>query len=105
MNSEQRIDLLKSYIDEDPSDVFSRYALGLEYIKSGDSEKAFAVMHEINIHFPEYLPNYYHFGKLLESMGDISLAQTTYENGIQLAKKQADSHSMNELRSALDNLI
>jgi ribosomal protein S7 len=49
--------------------------------------------------------SYYHLGKLLESKGKKQKAMEIYEEGIKMAQQKADYHSMNELRSALDNLM
>ena len=35
-----RIEILKGFLEQDPKDSFSRYALALEYIKSGQTEDA-----------------------------------------------------------------
>lgn len=105
MNNLERIEFLKSYIIEDPSDVFSKYALALEFIKSGSDEKAEHLMRAINVEHPNYLPNYYHFGKLLERTQQLDEAIKIYKKGIAIAKSQNDRHAQNELQNALDELM
>lgn len=105
MNNLERIELLKSYILEDPSDVFSQYALALEFIKAGFDEKAAHLMGAIAGNKPNYLPNYYHFGKLLERTQQSDEAIKIYKKGIAIAKSQNDRHAQNELQNALDELM
>lgn len=104
MNSLNRIELLKKYVADDPDDIFSKYALALEYIKAGEDQMAETLMQELITLHPEYLPNYYHFGKLQERKMDFSLASDIYTKGIEVAKTAGDQHTLSELVGALDNL-
>jgi thioredoxin-like negative regulator of GroEL len=56
MNQQTRIEMLQSYLAEDPSDSFSRYALALELIKLSNLEGALDHMAFINQNDPSYLP-------------------------------------------------
>lgn len=58
----------------------------------------------INKNDPSYLPNYYHYGKLLEETGMKSEALAVYQFGEALAKTQKNIHTLNELRSAREAL-
>ena len=99
-----RIEILKSYVDEDPHDAFSRYALALEYIKLENDSAAEPLMEFLFNELPEYLPNYYHYGKLIERKGDFGSAEYIYKIGIEQCKSKNDTHTMNELQGALDSL-
>lgn len=92
------------YIKEDPQDAFSRYALALEYMKENNDQEAALLMDHLYKTNPEYLPNYYHYGKLHERLGQPELSREIYNKGIILARSQGDQHTMSELRSALDLL-
>jgi tetratricopeptide (TPR) repeat protein len=102
--SSNRIAALLEFLKEDPSDPSTRYMLALEYISSGEPEKAMSEMHCIYDQAPGYLPNYYHYGKLLEAAGETERAVFIYEAGIKLAMANRDMHTLNELRSALDGI-
>ena len=104
MNQQTRIEMLQSYLAEDPSDSFSRYALALEHIKLSNMEEALNHMAFIFQNDPSYLPNYYHYGKLLEETGRKSDALAIYQNGETLAKIQKNAHTLNELRGAREAL-
>jgi tetratricopeptide (TPR) repeat protein len=107
MNQQSRIEMLQSYLAEDASDSFSRYALALELIKLSNLEEALNHMAFIFQNDPSYLPNYYHYGKLLEQTGRKSDALAIYQTGESVAKSQKNAHTLNELtgaREALEDL-
>ena len=64
----ERIDMLQEYIQDDPSDTFSRYALALEHAKIGETSKAIEYLKQLRIIDSEYLALYYQLGKLLQQM-------------------------------------
>lgn len=97
-----RIEMLKTFILEDPSDPFNHYALALEYLKSGDFTEARKLFQHVFENHPDYLANYYQFGKLEESMGNLEEASKLYSSGIAVAKKTGDLKTASELQSALD---
>ncbi len=98
----KRIELLKTFILEDPSDPFNHYALALEYLNSGDFTDARKLFQYVFDNHPDYLANYYQFGKLEESMGNLEVASKLYSSGIAVAKKTGDLKTASELQSALD---
>jgi tetratricopeptide (TPR) repeat protein len=97
-----RIELLKTFIQEDPSDPFNQYALALEYVKTGGIEEARIHFQYVFENHPSYLANYYQFGKLEESVGNIEMASRLYSQGIKIARSIGDSKTAAELQSALD---
>lgn len=98
-----RADLLKKFIDEDPSDPFNYYALALEYLDY-DPGSARELFDQLLIHHPDYLPVYYTAGKLYAELGDEAKAQHILSTGIELAKNKSDVKALRELQSALLNL-
>lgn len=104
MNQHTRIEMLQSYLSEDPADSFSRYALALELIKLSKLEEALNHMAFVNQNDPSYLPNYYHYGKLLEETGRKAEAIAIYQKGESLAMNQKNTHTLNELRGAREAL-
>jgi len=94
-----RIDQLEKFLTEDPHDPFNLYALALEYQKS-DAEKALTLFHRLTNEHPQYVPTYYHFGKLLLEVGERSGALKTFEAGMHQARSQHDSKALHELQAA-----
>ena len=99
-----RIDSLLSFLKEDPEDAFVRFALAKEYEKLGTPKKALDTYLELKEMDPEYIGLYYHLGGLYQELGEKEKALKTYEEGITLAKKIADFHSLSELHNAKTNL-
>ena len=99
----QRIKLLERFIEEDPSDPFNYYALGLEYAKQ-DEQKALDIFIRLIGDHRDYLPTYYQLAKLYEQVGQRERALTTYNDGILIAKKQKDFKTQQELAAALEQL-
>lgn len=53
---------------------------------------------------PKYVPTYYHFGKLLQEIGELKNAQDIFETGIALAKELNEQKALRELKVALQEL-
>ncbi|HMT30890.1 MAG TPA: tetratricopeptide repeat protein [Bacteroidia bacterium] len=99
-----RIELLKSYIEEDPDDIFSVYALALEYSAIESFGEAIPLLENLQKNHPDYLPTYYQLGKLLEKTGNFSKAIEVYILGEQVASKQNDIKTRSELLAARENI-
>ena len=97
-----RISILQQFLEEDPDDVFSKYALALEYLKAGEIQNALTLMTSLLEKNPEYLPAYYQLGKLFERVQNNDEALAIYQKGILLAKEKGNFHTANELRGAID---
>ena len=102
--NDTRVKKLKEFLDADPSDSFSRFALALEHLKTGDSATAQHHFEYILAHDPEYVGVYYHLGKLYQSMGHAQKALKTFTNGIAAARKASDLHAASELEQAISEL-
>jgi Tfp pilus assembly protein PilF len=99
-----RIDKLKEFLQDNPSDSFVQHALALEYIKMGDDVTARQLFEEILKREQGYIGSYYHLAKLFERNGDNLAAIKWYEKGMEEAKKAGENHAYNELRSAYEEL-
>ena len=104
MSENNRITLLLQFVDENPDDAFTKYLLALEYIKEGDDTTARSWLENVFNDHSDYLPNYYHYGRLLERTGDKDTAARIYRQGMSLARNQKDVHTYSELQGALEQL-
>jgi len=100
-----RIEKLKTFLKESPSDSFLNHALALEYIKLGNDAEARLLFEKNKSANPNYIATYYHLGKLLERQGEEKQATEIYEKGMQVAKLVGDMHSYNELQGAYEDLV
>ncbi len=98
---ERRISLHKSFLEKDPNDAFSRYALALDYIKLNRLDDAVKEFEYLLTHAPDYTATYYHLGKVYEQQGRIQDAKTVYQKGIALTAQRGEAHANKELREAL----
>jgi Tfp pilus assembly protein PilF len=101
----EKIGKLTQLLKDNPADSFLQHALALEYIKSGDDERAKKLFEEILKREPSYIGSYYHLARLLERNGDKEGAINWYNKGMEEAKKAGEVRTYNELRSAYDELV
>ncbi|MFT4605697.1 MAG: Tfp pilus assembly protein PilF [Rhodothermales bacterium] len=99
-----RVPLLLQYLEDDPDDAFTRFALASEYGKRGDHAAALDLFERLVTDQPAYVGTYYHLAALYRELDRPDEARATYEAGIAEASRQADRHSESELRSALMEL-
>ncbi len=97
-----RIEQLLTFIKNEPDDPFNQYALALEYMNFdiNMAQKHFEILYQQQ---PNYLPLYYHLGKLYEEIENYTKALEIYKQGIDVAKKQNNLKTEKELTSALNN--
>ena len=103
MNTD-RINQLKSFLKEEPNDPFLQYSLALEYLKMEQDEAALHIFENLLKDHEDYLPTYYHCGKLYERLNKKEEAVACYEKGILLARKQNHSRTLREINEALNSL-
>lgn len=93
--------LLATY-ENDKSNPFLPYGIGIEYRNASDLENALKFFLIVKNDFPEYVPNYFHLGQTYESLDKIEDAKSAYKTGIEVAEKANDAHALSELRGALN---
>ncbi len=103
MNSE-RLQSLLGFLEEDPENAFTLYAIALEYL-SNEDEKAEKYLQILLNDHPNYLPTYYHAGQYFYQHNHTEKAKSIYEKGITLGKKQKNSLAIRELQNALNTLL
>jgi tetratricopeptide (TPR) repeat protein len=99
-----RVDTLKSMLEQDPTSAFARYGLAMEYVNLGRLDEAIDEFHSLLGTHPDYCAGYYHGGRALEKVGKIDEARAMYEKGIEAATRKGDAHTRSELQAALDIL-
>ena len=100
-----RLERLLELLEENPVDAFSRFALAKEYERAGKKDEALNSYRDLLDMDPGYLGTYYHFGKLLESLGLDNQALDIYRLGIKKSGEVNDRHTLSELQNAYQNLL
>lgn len=96
-----RLATLLTFLEEDPSDPFTRFALAQEYLKRGQTDEAAYYFEALVDDAPDYVGTYYHLGKLYEGIGRKEEALAVYQRGIERARAQREFHALSELQDAL----
>ena len=96
-----RIDNLIGMLKEEPEDVFLNYALAVEFVGEGKYEEAERQFLKTNKLDADYLPCYYQLGQVAEKLNKEKEALEYYHKGVELAKKQSNNKTLNELNEAI----
>jgi thioredoxin-like negative regulator of GroEL len=100
----QRIEKLKMFLAADPHDVFTRYALALEYHGLGQSALAIETLLELLAQDANYIPAYQQSGQIYATLNKTGEAKEMYRRGIAAAAAQGDTHAQHEMQEELDVL-
>lgn len=96
---QNRLEILRQFLAEEPQDAFNHYALATELLKTDKNESKEIFEHLIQ-HYADYLPTYYHLGALYVELAKNDAAEQTYLQGIELAKKHKNDKTLKELKGA-----
>lgn len=98
MNND-RIQLLKQFVEEEPGNPFNVYALAMEFV-NGRPDQARIYFDQLINQYPDYLPTYYHAAALYAELDERDKAAELYDKGIALAKVQNNLKTLQELQRA-----
>lgn len=104
MTSKNRLEFLESLAAAGKADSFARYALALEYQKSGQAAAAVATFEALRKVDPDYLPMYFMSGQLLSTLGQLPEAIEWLEAGLVVAERKGDGKTSSELTGLLAEL-
>lgn len=99
-----RRELLEEFVAADSNDSFSRYALALELEKERREFEAIEQFQEVIARDPNYVPAYYHLGRVLMRMGQIEDARAVWHRGLDAASASGDTKTRSEIQEVLDAL-
>jgi tetratricopeptide (TPR) repeat protein len=98
------LEILKSMVEQNPTDSFARYGLAMEYRNGGDLPSAMAEFRTLMSVSPDYSPAYFHGGQTLERMGLLDEAREVYTKGVEVTIRIGNEHARSEMQGALDML-
>jgi tetratricopeptide (TPR) repeat protein len=99
-----RVEILKSMLEQNPEDSFARYGLAMEHVRAGELEAAVEEFGRLLNYNPGYAAGYFHGGQTLEKLGQVGEARELYRKGIEVTTASGDEHTRSELMGALSML-
>lgn len=100
-DNKKNIRQLAGFLQNNPNDTFTKFALALELLKADESTKAKVLFESVLKQDPEYSGVYYHLGKLYQSSGRNEDAARLFKKGVEIAEKQGKNRTKSELQEAL----
>jgi tetratricopeptide (TPR) repeat protein len=104
MTDDSRIATLKQVLAAKPDDAFARYALGLEYSGSGETEAALAEFQQLLASHPDYTNGYFMAAQTLARAGRNDEARALLQQGIDSARRTRNQHALAEMEGMLVEL-
>lgn len=101
---QSRLDELKKFLDEDPTDAFTHYAIAMEYAALGRPADAAAKYREVIALDPNYVAAYHQLALLLRHRGQHEEAAAVLEEGIRIATESGEAHAVKEMEELLQDL-
>jgi tetratricopeptide (TPR) repeat protein len=98
------IEQLERLLAADPNDAFTLYALGQEFAKRGESDKAVAYYDRSIAVNPDDGYTYFHKARALQAADRVPEAIAAVQAGIAAARRAGDNKALNELGGLLDEL-
>lgn len=102
--SSPRLESLLQYLEKDPGDSFTRYAIALEYVSVGDIEQGISYLQDLVERDPGYVPSYQQLGYLYSETDRKDDAIEILQRGIEIARQAGDPHAASEMQDAIDEL-
>lgn len=98
------IEQLEKLLAADPGDPFTLYALGQEFAKRGEVDKAVAFYDRSIAANPDDGYTYFHKARALQAASRVPDAIAAVRSGIAAARRAGDNKALNELGGLLDEL-
>jgi Tfp pilus assembly protein PilF len=102
--SQNRLEQLFVFLQDDPNDPFTLYAIATEY-RNLDKAKAMEYYEKLLSDHENYVGTYYHAAKLYEEFGQNDMAERIYKKGMFISRQQGNLHAFSELQQAYNKLM
>ncbi len=99
-----RLNSLLKLLEKDPDDSFLLYGIALEHISTGNYQEAERYLSSIIKKNPVYVPAYMQLAQVYENLNFFDKAKNIYKEGIEIARKNNDSHAADEMEEFLNEL-
>ncbi len=99
-----RLEQFKEFVEMDPSDTFSRYALAMEYMSVEQFGDAVGHFREVLKLDPTYSAAYFQAAIASRKSGSNDQAIDFLTRGIEAAEKKGDWHARDEMKAVLEEI-
>jgi len=105
MAANERIEHLRSVLQQEPGNTFARYALGMEYSSAGEVQAAVAEFRVLVEHNPDYANAYFMAAQALaRAAGQTAEVKRWLEGGIAASRRSGNRHAESEMQQMLEEL-
>lgn len=102
--SAERTQQLLAILEQDPSNTFARYALGMEYSSAGRTDDSLREFRALLQTDANYANAYFMGAQALHAAGREPEAITWLRDGIACAARVGNRHAQSEMQALLDEL-
>jgi Tfp pilus assembly protein PilF len=99
-----RLEQFKEFVEMDPTDTFSRYALAMEYMSIQNFDEAINHFREVLKTDPSYSAAYFQAAIAARKAGGTDQAKELLGQGIAAAEKKGDWHARDEMKAMLEEM-
>jgi tetratricopeptide (TPR) repeat protein len=99
-----RIASLLEILNGNPDDTFARYALGMEYSRTGRVDDAVGEFRTLIGKQPDYANAYFMAAQALAAAERVPEAKAMLQEGITAANRARNQHAASEMQGMLDEL-
>jgi Tfp pilus assembly protein PilF len=99
-----RLEQFKEFVEMDPADTFSRYALAMEYMSVNQFDDAVSHFREVLKLDPTYSAAYFQAAIASRKSGSNDQAIDFLTRGIEAAEKKGDWHARDEMKAVLEEI-
>lgn len=99
-----KIAMLSTILEQNPTDAFARYGLGMAYLSENQPDAAITEFATTTAHNPDYVPAYQMSAQTLIKLDRKDEALTRLHDGLAAAARTGNAHATSELQAMLDDL-
>ena len=103
-HEKSRLEQFREFVDLDPTDVFSRYALGMEYMGVEDYAQAVQQFEQVMHLEPSNTAAYFQAGLACQRADQRDRAIAFLKKGIEIATGKGDRHARDEMTETLEKI-
>ena len=96
--------MLSQVLAQNPNDAFARYGLAVEYMNSGQIERALEEFSRLLSVHPDYTAGYFMAAQALVAGGRKADAKKMLVEGIASARRTGNAHAQSEMTAMLEEL-